>query len=217
MSAISGKKGRVRFASATATNSTNEAATLAAGGVNLTINSTAKSVWDPNSTKPRVYSSTSTGTALARDLYEVDYGLGRVRFNPAKSTALTYKVDVDYLSLSYLTGARAYGIEVETKMLDVTCFSTSTADTVWRTFRPGLSGASVSLGRLVSTGDTGPLMYDRLNGVQSLVVELFPDFSTGARYVAITNVARNSVQSNIDGVVEELVNLPVTGPVYYTS
>ena len=218
MAALSGKVARIRYTAAGATNSTNEAATLSTDTVTLTIGATAKRHWDYASTLPRVYSSTSTGTALAGSLYDVNHTQGKVVFRSAMSSTKTYKVDVAYLAVSYMTGGRDWQADVETDMLDVTAFSTASTNAAWRKFRPGLQKWSAKIGRLVSTGSTGPLGYDRLAAASSnLIVELVVSGTGQEKYEGRCRVAADQIQTDIDGLVTEDLELEGTGPLYFST
>lgn len=219
MAALSGKVARIRYTAAGATSSTNEAATLGADTVTLTINSTAKRHWDATSTKPRVYSSTSTGTKLSATKYDVNYAQGKVVFRTAQSSTKTWTLDVDYLVTSYLTGGRSWELDTETSLHDITAFSTSsTANAQWRKFRGGLNGATVRIGRLISTGDTGPLAYDRLNAASSnLIVELVVSGTGQEKYEGRARVKMDSIAADVDGLVEEDIELVVNGQLYYST
>lgn len=218
MPALSGKVARIRYTSAGATNSTNEAATLGADLVTLSITSTAKRHWDSGSTLPRVYSSTSTGTALAATLYDVNYVQGKVVFRSAQSSTKTWKVDVAYLSPSYMTGGRSWELNTETNILDVTAFSTASTGALWRKQKAGLQSWDVKIGRLVSTGDTGPLGYDRINAAaDNMIVELVVNGTGQEKYEGRVRPRMDSIAVDIDGLVEEGLELEGNGQLYYST
>lgn len=219
MAALSGKVARIRYTSAGSANSTNEAATLSTDLRTLTINATGKRHWDYNSTLPRVYSSTSTGAALSAALYDVNHTQGKVVFRANMSSTKTYKVDVAYLTASYLTGGRNWEVDIETDVLDVTAFSTvSTGSAKWRQFKAGLQRWSARIGRLVSTGSTGPLAYDRLNAASSnLIVELVVNGTGQEKYEGRARIAGFDINSDIDALVEEGIQLEGVGTLYYST
>ena len=218
MAALSGKVARIRYTSAGATNSTNESATLSTDTVTLTIGATAKRHWDSASTLPRVYSSTSTGTALAASLYDVNHTQGKVVFRSAMSSTKTYKVDVAYLTASYLTGGRNWEVDIETDTHDVTAFSTASTGALWRRFKPGLSKWSAKIGRLVSTGSTGPLGFDRINAASSnLIVELVVNGTGQEKYEGRARFASDGIGADVGGLVTEDLELVGIGRLYYST
>ena len=219
MPALSGKVARIRYTAAGATNSTNEAATLSTDTVTLTIGATAKRHWDSASTLPRVYSSTSTGTALSTTKFAVNHAQGKVVFKTAQSSTKTWKVDVAYLVTSYLTGGRNWSLDTETDALDITTFSTlSTANTKWRSFKPGLQKWAAKIDRLISSGDTGPLGYDRLAAASSnLIVELVVSGTGREKYEGRARVHMDNVGVDIDGLITEGLELEGHGALYYST
>lgn len=217
MAAVSGKLARVRVTAGTATQSTNEAATLSTDGVTLLINASSKRHWDRSvSSTPRVYSSTSTGTAIASSLYSVNKATGVVTFTAAKSTSLTYTLDVDYLATSYLTETRAWSLDISNDMLDTTAFSTSATNPVWRTFKPGLSQATVTLDRF-ATDTTGPTFFDRLTSTQDLIVELVTVSTASMKYEGFARIARDGFNAEIASLGSESVDLQIDGQLSFTT
>ena len=218
MAALSGKVARIRQTAAGATNSTNEAATLSTDLVTLTIDSTAKRHWDSNSTKPRVYTSTSTGTALSTTRFTVNYTQGKVVFKTAMSSTKTYKVDVDYLVSSYMTGGRNWSLDVETEPLDVTTFSTGASNTAWRSHKAGLQKWTARIDRLISTGSTGPFGYDRINaGSSNLIVELVVSGTGQEKYEGRCRIRMDGLADDIGGLHTEGLELEGNGPLYYST
>jgi len=217
MAAISGKVARIRVTSASATNSTNEAATIAAGGLTLSIDSTAKRHWDRTSTAPAIFASGATGSDISADVASVNYVQGVVTFSTPHSTSATYTLDVDYLTSSYLAGGRSWSLDIDSAMHDVTAFSTTATDPKWRTYLAGLNGATISIDRLFQANTTAHTFWDALNAPSSnLLVELVPD-DAGDRYEGFCRVAGFSPSIEVDGVADEGVSLQVDGVLYFTT
>jgi len=219
MAALSGRKARIRYTAAGAASSTNEAATLSTDLVTLSINATAKRHWDPTSTKPRVYSSTSTGTLLSATKYDVNYAQGKVVFRKSseQSSTRVYTLDVDYLTASYLTGGRKWALEANVGMLDVTAFSTSATNAQWRSFKPGLADWNVSIERLISTGDTGPFAYDRLAAGTRVLTELWAVGTGGEKYEGYGWVNKDGLSLEPGDRGMESVDVQGDGPLYYST
>lgn len=216
MAAISGKAGRVRFTSATATSSTNNAATLSsADQVTLQVNSTAARLWDrSNATALHVYDgSTEVSTT---DYVVTNWVMGTIAFTTPRSTSNTYTIDAESLTASYLGQVRGWSLDVDVDMQDVTVLSTSTADTAWRSFTPGLSQATVNLDRLF-VASSAPFAPDRLTLEQDVVLELVTDGTTGNRFMGYGRIQSDSYDDPVDGVVTETVTVQIDGTLNFTT
>lgn len=216
MAVIHGKMGRVRIGASVATTSTNVAATLSSDDdVTLTIANSSQRHWTQGSTMPRVYGATTD--AELTDAYTVDCVRGRVVFSTAHSTAVAYKVDIAWVPMSCLGVTRSWTLDVSNDLKDVTVFPCSTSHG-WRAFAPGLSEATISLGRLVATSEsTAPPFIDRQALEAPLYVELHPDYSTGGHFAAYARIQARGNQVSVDDIAQETVTLKVDGPVYWTT
>jgi len=155
------------------------------------------------------------GTPVGSSEYSVNYVTGKFVWGSGDPPVGTYTIDSTWLTSSYLTGGRSWSMDVNVNMLDVTTFSTSTADVQWRTFIPGLSDATIQIDRLISTGDTGPVFYDRLNLEQDVIVELVTNDSN--RLEAYGWVNGDSWSLDIDAATAESVSIQVDGEVSYST
>ncbi len=219
MAAISGKLARIRYGALTATSSTNQAATIAAGGINLQINTTSRRRWDPTSTHVHVYGGGSSSTMISPAMYTVDYALGRVRFSTAHSTAPTkaYTLDVPWIATSYLGQAKSWTLNTNVDMLDATAFSTAAAGAAWRTFVPGLADATVTVSRFFDSSSTGPILLDRALLGTPFYLELVLNSTDQAQYVCYGHVQDDQFTENVGDLVAEEVTFKPTGPIYYTT
>lgn len=221
MAALSGRSAKIRFTSVTGTNSTNNAATRSTGVGGdvgyVQINATARQHWDRDSTSFALYrqiGATSTSLVSTTE-YTINYVQGKFEARTGDLSTGTYTIDAPFLTNTYLTGGQSWTADVDNEMLETTSFATSTGTTQWRTFIPGLSGASVSIERLNSTGDTGPVFYDRLNLKNDLIVELVTeDFD---RFEGYGWVESGGWQTSIDGLTAEAVDITIDGRLYYTT
>ena len=214
MAELSGKSAKIRFTSVAATSSTGEAATLtsATGGDFVQVTATDKRHWLRDSTGFVLYLNS---TAVSSTAYTINPVQGKFEFKSTGQSTGTYTADVRYLTNTYLTGARSWSMDVDTDMLDVTTFSTSTADVQWRSFITGLSEAEMTLSRLISTGDTGPVFFDRLNLPGDVIVEAVTnDFN---RFEGYGYVSEDSFESSVDDLAVESVTVKITGELYYSS
>ena len=215
MAAISGKVAKVKITAVTPTSSTGEATTKLSSG-KYQITDYTKRHWDRATTGAvKVYVNT---TLSSDDKYAVDPVNGIIQFSPTSLTtgAVPVTVDVHYVTASYLGQARNWSAEIETDMHDVTAFATSTGDgAVWRSFTPGLSGGTITLDRLVSTGSTGPEFYDRLNLNNDVVVELhMQDFE---HLVGYGWVETDNWDTPIDEQETEEITVRLDGALFYST
>ena len=216
MAAISGKHGRVRFTSATATSSTDNAADLSTDGVTLQVTSTAARLWDrSNATALHVYDGSTEVSST--DYNVTSWVLGTVSFTTPRSTSNTYTIDVETLTASYLANVRGWSVDVSVDMQDVTTLSTSTADTQWRVFKPGLSQANASLDMLYNADSTSFFAGDRLVADQDVVLELVTDGTTGDRFMGYGRISGDSFDTPVDGVLGESVDVQIDGTLSYTT
>jgi hypothetical protein len=219
MSALSGKIARVGMTAATPTSSTNQAATLAPGGLNLTINATGRRRWAVEPSNIAVFAG---ATQVASSDYVIDYPIGRIRFDAARSTAVTYTLDVPWLATSYIGHTKAWTLDVAVAQNDCTAFSTGTDGAAWRTYLPGLTDANVTLSRYVAGGGTGgettgPIMVDRQMLNSDFYLDLIVNATDQSRYVAYGRIAGIQTSVPVDGVGMEQVTFKPSGEVYWTT
>lgn len=202
MSSLTGKHGRVAVTAVTPSSSTDNAATLSTDGVTLSIDSTGKRHW-PDGTTSLVVAIGGTPTT---DDYTADYVAGRVTFSTAHSTSATYTIDVESLTASFVGYTKSWEATINTDIRDQTVFSTSTADTQWRTHRPGLAGGTVSLERFVAE-TTGPAFFDRLAAGAQTIVELWTDYASATKLEGYAYVGEDGFALPVDGDATESVTL----------
>jgi hypothetical protein len=228
MAVISGKLARIRFTAAVPTSSTNQACTLSSnagattGGTNLQITATGRRRWAVESTNIAVYGGASSGHLYSSTEYEVDHGLGRVRFKVAQATAPTkaYTVDVPWLATSFLTLAKSWSLNVNQEMLDVTSFATASSAAAapqFRTFVPGLTDASVSVSRFFNSSSTGPVFIDRALLQSPFYLELILNSTDQAGFVCYGHVQTDQFNADVASLMAEEVTFKPTGPVYFTT
>ncbi len=224
MAELSGKTAKIRTTSLVGTSSTDNAATITTGGgtgnSSVQITATGRRHWDRSATAiPDLFLNTTLvpSTAIA----SINPVQGIFNLNNSRTSTGTYTIDVHFLTNTYLTGGQDWTVTVDNDMLETTAFSTSTGDAQWRTFIPGLSEATVSISRLLSTGDTGPLFIDRVilegtTGVNTeLIVELIAE--NAVRLEGYAWVASDGWEASVDGITAESVDLQIDGELYFSS
>ncbi len=222
MAELSGKTAKIRFTSIVGTSSTDNLATRSTGvaiGLSHTtvgfvqMDSTARRHWDRSSTATPILAD--AGTPVAATLYTVNPVQGKFEWVTGDPPVGVYTIDCHFLTNTFLTGGQEWLVDVDTDMLETTSFSTSTGNTQWRTFREGLSEASASIERLMSTGDTGPVFFDRLNLPSDLVIELVAD--DAVRFEGYARVSADGWNASVDELTVESVDLQIDGPLYFST
>lgn len=214
MAAITGQSGRVKITAATASSSTNNTATLSTDGVTLQIDSTSKRHWSKAlSTGLTVFEGAGDVTSEINSA-ETNYVQGIVTFSTPHSTSASYTIDVDSLTASNVALIRGWSVDVSVDMHDVTTFSTSATDVAWRTKRPGLAGASVSIDALLQDS-TAATYFDRLNNQDTFVVELVA--STADQWEGFAYIESDAVDVPVDGLPTENVTLMIDGQLFRTT
>ena len=222
MAELSGKTAKIRFTSIVGTSSTDNLATRSTGvaiGLSHTtvgfvqMDSTARRHWDRSSTATPILAD--AGTPVAATLYTVNPVQGKFEWVTGDPPVGVYTIDCHFLTNTFLTGGQEWTVDVDPDMLETTSFSTSTGNTQWRTFLPGLSEATASIERLVSTGDTGPVFFDRLNLPSDLVIELVAD--DAVRFEGYARVASDGWNTSVDELTVESVDLQIDGPLYFST
>ena len=223
MAEVSGKNAKIRFTSVVGTSSTDNAATRSTGvaiGLSHTtkgfvqIDSTSRRHWDRSSTATPILAD--AGTPVAATLYTVNPVQGKFEWAVGDPPVGTYTIDCHFLTNTFLTGGQDWSVDADVDMLETTSFSTSTGNTQWRTFIPGLSEATASIERLVtSTSTLGPVFFDRLNLPSDLVIELITD--NADRFEGYAHVASDGFTANIEAITTESVDLQIDGPLYFST
>jgi len=220
MAAVTGKGAKVKVTSATYSTAAAEAFT----SISPTTDRTEFRITD--GTKRHWARITSTGgplpplmlvnsTAHVGD-FDVNYVQGKVTFDPALTTADVVTGTVYWHTASFLPWTRSFTMDVNTDMLDVTAFSTTTGVVQWRSFVGGLSGATIDLGRIVDTPTTStPMWFDRLNTDQDILVELH--MASTYKFEGWARVEGDSWGASVDALQTEDITLTVDGPLYYAT
>ncbi len=73
----------------------------------------------------------------------------------------------------------------------------------------------MSVERLVSTGDTGPVFYDRLNLETDVLVELITNAAN--RLEGFGHITADGWDLGVDGLALESVDVQIDGELYYST
>lgn len=216
--AVVGGQARIKITGTTASSSTDNAATLSTSGLVLSIDSTAKRHWNRASSTHVVVVDNVTDRTT--DIAEINYVLGQVTLDQARTTAGPWTIDVEHLPASYVASANAWSIDVDVNMNDVTTFSTvasSTGDIRFRKVLTGLAGSNATLSRFAVTGTTAAAFYDRLTSTQDTVLELVLDSNTRKKLEGFAYVSEEGFSAEIDGLGEEEVGFTFDNDVFLST
>lgn len=215
---VSGKQAKIRYTANVGTSSTDNAATITTGAgtgnSSIQINSTARRIWDRSSTAiPELYLNSTLVPSTAID--RINYVQGIFELNESRTSTGTYTIDCHFLTASYLTGARSWNMDVNVDMLDNTTLSTSTADVQWRTYQAGLSDATMNFERLISTGDTGPVIYDRIVLESDIVFQVITN--DWRSYEGYAYIDGDSINTDPASLTVESFSARVDGQLEYST
>lgn len=204
---LAGKDANLRIASGTATTSTGVACSESTGTIGngfVQIDSTAARHIVAEST-PTLYLNS---TAVSSTNYTVNPVQGKFEWLSGDPTTGTYTADIEYYTVSQVSGGREWQLNVETDMFEVSEFGSSG----WKQFQPNLSGATATIGKYW----VDETFFDLFNTESKFVVELMTD-STGLRYEGYVRIVSDQINTPTDGLVGESVNVQFDGPVYYST
>ena len=202
---LAGRNANLKATSLVATTSTGNAATLAGDGLSIQINSTARRHWDPDGL-PVLYLNS---TAVSSSAYTVNNVQGKFEFASTQSTG-TYTIDADYLTASAVGGGQEWTLNVETDAFEITEFGSSG----WREFQPNMSGATASLTRFWND----ETFFDYLSvGNAKFLIELIVNNSQGWRYEGFGYVTSDQINTSVDSIVGETVQITIDGKLYFTT
>ena len=219
MVVIAGKSAKIRSTSVLGTSSTDNAATITTGLAgalsSVQINATGRRHWDRSATAtPDLYLNSTL--VPSSDIASINPVQGIFSLDNSRTSTGVYTIDCHFLTTSYIAGGQSWELDWDTDMYDTTSFSVTTADVQWRTFVPGLSGGSVSISKLASTGGTtGPLVYDHMNLQSDVVVELVTNDAN--RYEAYGYYSALGVQADIDALTVESIDITIDGDLFYST
>ena len=219
MAVVAGKSAKIRTTSVLGTSSTDNAATITTGAGTgasfVQITATGRRHWDRSATAtPDLF--LNDVAVLATDIAKINSVQGKFELGDSRTSTGVYTIDCHFLTTTYFAGGQSWELDWDTDMYDTTSFSTSTGDQQFRTFVPGLSGGSVTISKLASTGGTtGPLVYDHMNLQNDVVVELVTD--TANHYEAFGFYSALGVTADIDSLTVESIDITIDGDLYYST
>ena len=200
MGAIAGKVGSIYMkTTASATAFTTEACTNSGDNTTYYITDATKRYWD-KATVPTVYVDASPETGVT-----IDYIGGRITFDTPLGGSEAVTVTGEYWTVSELAGFYNWSLDLTADLEDSTTF----ADSGWRTFTPTLKG--FTFGAEAYWQDE--TFQDRL--AEEVVVSLYTNESNDERYEGFAYISSDSVETPVEGLVQESVEFTGNGELYY--
>lgn len=118
-----------------------------------------------------------------------------------------------YLPWAALAQISEWDYELSRNIMEDTTMSTDGNPTRWRTYTPGLLGATSKLSRFqVNGGLSGELTSDSL-----LVLSGVLDLTTGIRMESFAKLQKQGLKIPLDGLETEDLDLQNVGPVYFLA
>lgn len=212
---LGGREADLRITGISGVSSTNEACTRStgAGTANgrVAINSTARRHWDPDVTPTLWRIAAGSTTQVSSTEYQVNYVQGIFEWLSGDPSTGTYQADVDYLTATKVAGGREWQLNVESEMFEVTEFGSSG----WKQYQPNLNGGTVSISRYWYDSS----FFDNMTVTTDtrFVVELVVNSANGWRYEAFARPTSDQIQTSVDAIVGESVNMVIDGKLYFTT
>lgn len=210
--ALSGREAALRITGATATSSTDVAATRSTGTAGtgyVQITSTAQRFLDPSTTHSLYRVAAGSTTLVASSDYTINHVQGKFQWKAGDPSTGTYNADIRYLTATSVAGGREWTLNVDQDMFEITEFGSSG----WKQYQPNLVGATASINRFWNDST----FFDYLNTDQRFVVDLVINSAAANRYQAFGYVESDQINTPVDGLVGETVNVRIDGAVYYTT
>lgn len=193
MAVFAGKNAKILICSDTATPFTGQVTTADTSGLIYTISNSARRFLDPAT--PVTVKRNGT-TTVAAGQCRVVYAGGKAIFLSDPTGAIT--IDGSYLTTSTLGEAKEWSIDIEQELLEKTAFGDD-----WKSFVPSLKGASGSL----SKWWVDEFFHTKLTA--GTLIGLSLEATTNKTYDIFARLTTDSVQTAIDGLVEESLDFQV--------
>ena len=199
MGVVSGKIGSIYMkTSDVATTFTGEACTNVDNTVYYITND-AKRYWDKNTAVVVEVDATPEAGVT------IDYIGGRITFDTPLAGTETVTVSGKYWTVSELAGFYNWSLDLTADMEDSTTFATNG----WREFTPTLKSFNVS----AEAYWQDETFQDRL--AEEVVVSLYTNETSDLRYEGFAYITSNSIETPVDGLVQESVEFTGNGELYY--
>jgi hypothetical protein len=132
--------------------------------------------------------------------------------------AISGKGGTVYLGSVPVLRVNGWSLDVNTNMLEVTSFSTSSV--TWREYTPGLNDASGSINGFWDIGGGSTAQKDLQDNIftpASATLVLEADQTNGGKYSGTAFLSRQSVNADIDGTVDASWDIQYSGAVTFST
>ena len=206
---LTGRKANVKVTAVTPTSSTGVAATRSTGTGTATgrvrINNAAQRHLDPDGSQVLLLNS----TVVSSTNYDLNYVQGIFQWKTGDPSTGTYTADIEYLTASSLSQAREWTLTPESDMFDTTVFGSSG----WKRFQPNLNGVTATIGRFWDDST----FIDYITTETRFITEFIINSSANWRYEAFCYIANDQINTSVDALVSETINLNIDGQLYFTT
>lgn len=208
MTALAGTEADLYIAALPAVPFSNEACTDDGDGITFSIDAAAKRFWDPATAVVVEVDDGGGWDVIPAADYTVQHVGGKIIFD-ADQTGNDVRVDGGYMTVSQLTQATKWSVDIAQELLEVTAFGDS-----WKSKIAGLKEASASIERFA---DLDAILFAELEAGNPLVVVLYTDYSAGSRYEGYARIKQVSPSAEHAGTVDESMSLEITGELFYVE
>jgi len=214
---LAGRSAAVRITSQTATSSTNEAATRSTGpGASTTISgqvqitSTARRQLSPTGVHTLWRIAAGSTTLVPSTDYNLNLVQGIFDWRTGDPSTGTYQADIEWLTASNVAGGQEWSLSVDQEAFEVTEFGSSG----WRQYQPNLAGATASVDRYwVDSSFLDLIVADN----PLFLIELVVNSAAGWKYEGFARIQQDSINTAVDAIVTESLNLVIDGQLYFTT
>jgi hypothetical protein len=208
---LAGRSAALRATSVTPTSSTNVATTATTGlAGNVQVSSTAQRHLDPDGTHALYRIAAGSTTLESSTKYTVNYVQGKFEYKADQTVSTgTYQADIEYLTATSIAGGREWQVNIEADMFEVSEFGSAG----WKEYLPNLNGATVTINRYWEDST----FFDYLTLDTKFLVELVVNSANGWKYESYARVQSDQINTSVDAIVGETINLQVDGQLYFTT
>lgn len=207
MGAVSGNKAAIYICSGVSTPFLDAATSADGGRLKYTLTDASKRRMDPRATTTVETSPDgSTWTPVAASAFTMHWAIGQVEFPTARAVGTQVRMSGGFFTASKLGGGHDFSLDVDVSLSDSTEFGLD-----WKTFDISDRTATASIGKFW----IDEFFFTELGGM--MLLSLYPDQATTARYEAYAYMTKDSVKAARASLVDESLAFQVVGEVLYVA
>lgn len=213
--ATAGYKAGLFLAAPASVSMTNEAMTDSGDHTTFNVTNEAHQCWDYTHTfTVQTAPDGSTWSTASPSTYTIHYAIGQVVFNSAVTGGTpSCRISAGYyLPIAFLAGVTSIDGTATGTALDATAMQNPPSP--WKTFIPGINGATVKLACLWVNGGT---FLSHMTAADLLVLKIYPDSTGTARYQGYGVLTTDGIKSAVNAVNTEDLDFVLNGQLYYVA